>query len=82
MKIISNLGNTKADKATKLANLLGANHRSVRHNGRIYFISVAKVGTMILAFATIGGKASEFSLFANTPLAKDLKKLCENRLYT
>ena len=77
MKIESLLGNTKADKATKLANLLGANHRSVRHKGRIYFITAVKVGGLVLASATIGGKASEFSLFGTDTLAKEIKKLCE-----
>jgi hypothetical protein len=86
MKITSELGNTKADKATKLANLMNANHRTVRHDGKMYFITVAKVGNLILAdaCADLSPLSDEptINLFGTDTLAKELKKLCENRLYT
>ena len=82
MKITTTLGNTKADKATKLANLLGANHRHVRHSGHIYFIQVQKVGPLMLGMGTDINHKTEVNLFGKDTLAKELKKLCENRLYT
>lgn len=82
MKIVSNLKRTKADQETKATNLLGANHRRVRHSGGVYFISVAKVGGMILASAHLGGTKDEINLFGKDKLAQELRKLCENRLYT
>jgi hypothetical protein len=83
MKIQSNLKNTKADRALKLANLTNAHQRRVRHNGHVYLVRVAKVGSLVIADAEkVGVKEPLINLFDQTPLAKDLKKLCENRLYS
>lgn len=95
MNITTTLKNTKA---TKLANLLGANHRHVRHEGHFYFIRVTKLGNILLAtaelkFVTRDPKSllkdasimqgqPEINLFGKDKVATELRKLCENRLYT
>jgi hypothetical protein len=83
MKIVSELGNTKADKATKLHNLHGANGRHVRHNGISYFMKVVQVGSLTIASAYLPRLGQPpVNLFGDDTLAKELKKLCENRLYS
>jgi hypothetical protein len=82
MSITSSLGNTKADKAKKLANLLGAHHRSVRHQGQVYYIEIQKVGSMVLGSGTETTTKAVINLMDKTTVAKELKKLCENRLYS
>ena len=82
MKIVSTLGTTKADKATKLHNLLGADKRHVRHEGITYFIRIAKVGSLLLANAERKVGDPDINLFGKDKLAQELRKLCENRLYS
>ncbi len=84
MTIVSELKNTKSDKAAKTANLKKAHHRIVRRMGESFRITVATVGPMVLASATcITDKTQpEVNLFDTAQIARDLKKLCENGLYT
>ena len=83
MKIVSTLGTTKADKATKLHNLIGANGRHVRHEGISYFMKVVQVGPLTIASAYLPRLGQPpINLADKTKLAQELRKLCENRLYS
>jgi len=83
MKIVSTLKSSKADKETKHVNLLGANQRIVRHSGSTYLIHAAQLGDTTIAEASIvKGSTPTINLFGKDKLAQELKKLCENRLYS
>lgn len=85
MKIVSTLKNTKADRETKLSNLRSAHQRIVRYKGELFRICVASLGSGVLASAEpvkFGGRNGSINLFDTSAIAKDLRKLCENRLYS
>ncbi len=82
MKIATPLPNTKAGKAQKLENLRLANGRVVHYNHTTYFIRVVTIGKLVIASATTKIGEAGFNLDQDNTAAKDIKKLCENRLYS
>jgi hypothetical protein len=81
MNIVKNLKNTKSDNQAKKANLLGANHKTVRYQGQTYTVCVVKLGGIILASAQmLVGKAPVINLFDKSTEAKDIKSLVEQGL--
>jgi hypothetical protein len=83
MKIVTQLKNTKADKAAKQSHLLNAHNKLVRYAGQSYRIIVAKVGTLLLADAeNMVGYSPRINLFGTDTSAKDIRKLCEQGLYS
>jgi hemin uptake protein HemP len=82
MKINTTLKNTKADKATKHTNLIGAHKRYVRHSGKVYLMTVLQVGPLTLGTATNVLTKEEINISDKSTVAQDIRKLCENRLYS
>jgi hypothetical protein len=83
VKIKSYLKNTKSDNAIKLSNLEMAHGRTVRYGGKTYRINVATLGkAMYISAESLQGKEPAVNFGDDSPIAKDLKKLCENRLYS
>ena len=83
VKIKSYLKNTKADNAMKLSNLLAANGRTVRYDGKTFLVKVATLNGMnFISAEAMQGKEPIVNFTDASDIAKDLKKLCENRLYS
>jgi len=86
MKIVSHLppANLKAGKEARRDALLAANNRRVRYGGGVYLISTISLGGNILASAqAIGVKnAPVINLNDTAGIARDLKQLVVNRLFT
>jgi len=83
VKIKSYLKNTKADNATKKSNLLMANNRTVRYDGKTFLVHVATLnGKNVISAEAMTGKVAIVNFTDDSDVAKDLKKLCENRLYS
>ena len=84
VKIKSYLKNNKADNAMKQSNLLAAHGHTVRYLGKTYFIRAVEVGgSPVVSAEAMQGKEPIINLFTDkTDIASDLKKLCENRLYS
>ena len=86
MKIISHLppSNLKAGRDARLSALLAAHNRRVRYKGGVYLITVVSLGGKILADAQEVGipKAPLIDLNGTAGIARDLKQLVTNRLFT
>ena len=82
VKIVSYFKNTKADNDMKKSNLMAANGRTVRYDGKTYLVRVATISdcTLVSAESMQGKEIINFD--GKTQIAKDMKKLCENRLYS
>ena len=86
MKIISHLppSNLKAGKDARLSALLAAHNRRVRYKGGVYLITVVSLGGKILADAQLVNMPKTPLINLNDPsgIARDLKQLVTNRLFT
>lgn len=83
MKIVTTLKNTKADKAAKQSHFTNAHNKLVRYAGQSYRIIVAKVGPLLLAEAeNMVGTSPRINLFGTDTAAKDIRKLCEQGIYS
>lgn len=86
MKIISHLpaANLKAGKEARRDALIAANGRRVRYHGDVYMIYTVSLGGNILANAQVVGvkNAPLIDLNATAGIARDLKQLVTNRLFT
>lgn len=83
VKIKSYFKNTKADNTMKKSNLMAANGRTVRYNGKTFLVCVADIGgSTVISAEAMQGKEPIINFGDKTDIAKDLKKLCENRLYS
>ena len=81
MNIVKNLKNNKADNQVKKANILSANHKTVRYNGQTYNLYVVTLcGTLLASAQMVTGKAPVINLFDKTAEAKDIRNLVEQGL--
>ena len=86
MKIISHLppANLKAGREARLSALLAANNRRVRYKGGVYLIYTVSLHGEVLANAQAVGVKNAPLINLNDPsgIARDLKQLVTNRLFT
>lgn len=86
MKIVSALppSNRKAGEDARRAALLAANGHRIRYKGGVYLITSVKLGGKVLASAEeVGVKnAPIIDLHDTAGIARDLKQLAHNRLFT
>ena len=86
MKIVSTLppSNIKAGIEARRQALIAANGRRVRYRGNVYLIHTVVLGGNILADAQAVGVKNQpvINLNETNGVARDLKQLVTNRLFT